>query len=350
MPRRYWLVPIMVLSTAWSTPLPAQAPILEARLARALAALDSTETERGIELLRELVRSLPPDAPQALRVRAHLHLGAASWSLGLGDSAAAHFSETVRASPFAQPNPEIFNPDVLAAFRAARRGTLTVGLRVATDTVIKPDVDSYLVAVAVGRPGDVNVLLRRTDGPAPASVETRLRVDSVSSFVLSLRVSDGLALEPGDYRLSALLQDAPGDSATTTLRITRPAVDTAAHEPPLDSSLFRPEMRKGPPVPTSALLGMAFGAAAAAVPMVLGNKDLGGGKAQVPALSVGLGISVAGIAGVVLGRRMVPIHENIQYNRSLVTAREQRNRAIAEANEHKRRLAPLRITVVEEHP
>ena len=59
---------------------------------------------------------------------------------------------------------------------------------------------------------------------------------------------------------------------------------------------------------------------------------------------------MCGIAGVALGRRMVPITENIEYNRSLVTAWEQRNRAIAEANERKRRLAPLRITLLEERP
>ena len=126
-------------------------------------------------------------------------------------------------------------------------------------------------------------------------------------------------------------------------------MSTAAHERALDSTLFRPEAKKGPPVPASAALGIAFGTAAAVVTMVFGNRDLGSGKGQVPAVSVGLGISVAGIAGVVLGRRMVPIQENLQYNRSLVTAWEQRNRTIAEANERKRRSAPLRIILVEEH-
>ncbi len=338
-----------VCTAIFAQSLAAQSRDLVGRVAHAVAALESAQTERGIDSLRALLGEWPQDGSTELRVRANIYLGTASLSLGSGDSAFIHFQEAVRLNAFAVPDPDVFNPDVLAAFREARRSTPAVRLRVATDTMLRPLAEAYLVAVAVGRPGNVTVRMLRADGAVAGAAAIELDVDSTSSSVVPLRVSDSIPLEPGDYQLTAEMLGTATESATARLRITRASVDTAAHEPALDSTLFRPETRKGPPVPASALFGMAFGAAAAAVPMVLGNKDLGGGV-QVPAISVGLGISVAGIGGVVLGRRMLPIHENSQYNRSLVAAWEQRNRAFAEANEHKRRLAPLRITLVEEHP
>jgi len=323
---------------------------LESRITRAVATLDSARTERGADSLRALLARWPQDGSTELRVRAHIYLGAASVSLGLRDSAFTHFQEAVGLNTFAVPDPQVFNPDILAAFREARRATPIVHLRVAPDTVIRPLAEAYLVAVAVGRPGNVTLRVARADGPAAGAATVGLNVDSTASSVIPLRVSDSLPLEPGDYQPTAEMPGTATPPATARLRITRPPVDTAAHERALDSTLFRPEAKKGPPVPASAAFGIAFGAAAAVVPMVFGNKDLGSGNVQVPAVSVGLGISVAGMAGVVLGRRMVPIEENLQYNRSLVTAWQQRNRTIAQANERKRRSAPLRIVLVEEHP
>jgi len=328
----------------------AQSRELSLRVARAVAILDSAQTERGVDSLRALLGEWPPDGSTELRVRAHIYLGAASLTLGSRDSALVHFQEAVRLNAFAVPDPDVFNPDILAAFREARRATPIVHLRVAPDTVIRPLAEAYLVAVAVGRPGSVTLRVLRADGAAAGAAAIALNVDSSSSSVIRLRVSDSLPLEPGDYQLTAEMPGTATPPATARLRITRPPVDTAAHEPAPDSTLFRPEAKKGPPVPASAAFGVAFGAAAAVVPMVFGNKDLGSRNVQVPAVSVGLGISVAGIGGVVLGRRMVPIQENLQYNRSLVTAWQQRNRTIAEANERKRRSAPLRIVLVEEHP
>jgi len=318
----------------------------EVRLERALAVLDSTETERGAQLLRALLASLPPDAPQALRVRAQLHLGAANWALGLKDSAAVQFRDMVRANPFAVPDPELFNPEIVAAWRAVKRATPAVALLVASDTTIKPDAEPYLVAVGVGRPDEVTVRLARTDGPSAGAVGTRIRVDSTASFALALRITDSLPLAPGRYQLTARLALSPRDSASVSLQVTSLPVDTLPHETPLDASLFRPESRKGSPVAGSAIAGLAIGAAAAAIPVVLHNSQLGGNKVQIAAISVGAGISVAGFAGVFVGRRLVPITENVTYNRSLIDQWEARNGAIAARNELARRWAPLRVQVL----
>jgi hypothetical protein len=318
------------------------------RVNRALAALDSAQTERGADSLRALLGQWPSDASTDARLRASIHLGAAMLSLGLRDSALARFGEVVRLNPFFVSDPDVFNPEIIAAFREARRTTPSVGITVTADTVITPLTESYHVAVAVGQPGDVVVRLVRAGAASPSVEPTRLAVDSSVSFAMPLRMSDSVPLEPGDYRLTAEINGTDALSATVILRITRQSVDTANHEPALDPLRFRPEARRGPLAARSALSGIAFGLAAVAVPMVLGNKNLGGGKAQASALSVGIGISLAGFAGVVLGQRMVPIDENVQYNRSLVREWEQRNRAIADVNDVKRGLAPLRITLTQE--
>jgi len=321
---------------------------LVSRVASAIALLDSAETERGVDALRTVLAQWPDNGPRDLRVRAHSYLGAAILALGMRDSALAHFSEAVRLNPFAVLDPDVFNPEAIAAFREARLTTPSLGVRIAKDTVLKPLSQSYLVAVAVGEPAEIVVSLRRATGTSLGVASERLTVDSTASFVMALHTPDSIPLEPGDYLLTAEMLGTTTLSVRALLRITRQTVDTAPHEPALDSTLFRPERKKGPLAPISALSGIAFGTAAAAVPMVFGNREVDGRKAQISALSVGAGICVAGLAGVILGRRMIPINENIQYNRSLVVAWEQRNRAIAEANEAKRRLAPLRIALVEE--
>ncbi len=327
---------------AMAGPLTAQQSEFDARLNGAIAALDSAEAERGAQLLRGFLSTLPPDAPAAVRVRADLYLGAASLSLGLADSARVHFADMVRVNPFAVPDTNVFNPDVLAAYHTARRTTAVVALRVASDTVIKPMEGGYLVAVAVGRPGRVQFRLADTGEGHTDTLHTVLDVDSTASFVLPLRRSASLTIQAGSYRLTARMPDA-SDSVAVPLTITRQPVDTAVLAPPLDSSVFRPEHRKGPPVTASAVAGIALGAVTAALPVLLANKNLGTGTSQVAAASMGVGISVAGVIGVFAGRRQVPIQENIQYNQSLVQAWQARNRTITETNARAVQAAPLRI-------
>ncbi len=347
MPRLPGSAIAILLSTALlSRPLPGQQATLEQQLARALATLDSTETERGTQLLHEFLVALPPDAPTVLRVRAHLHLAVASLSLGLRDSAITQFREMVRANPFATPDPSLFNPDVLAAYREARRTTRALALRVAQDTVLRPDVDLYLVALALGQPDEVSVRLVRMDSLGVAAVERRLRVDSTSSFTLPLRISDSIPLSPGRYRLTGSLASSSEDSASGTLDLSRQPVDTARHEPPVNPSLLRPEFRKGAPAAMSAVSGALLGLAAAAIPMTLANRDLRGGSSSATAIAVGAGISVAGIVGVFVGRPQVPIAENVQYNRALLTSWHERDRAVSAANDRARRWAPIRIRLV----
>lgn len=319
---------------------------LSLRVTHAVALLDSSHTERGIDSLRALLAQWPRDGAVHLRVRANIHLGAASLTLGLRDSALMHFAEAVGLNPFAVPDPEVFNPEVTTAFREVRASTAVVGVRVAADTVINAVDEGYLVALGVGSPGQVTVELVPPGGTAPGPTPVRLLVDSVASFVLPLRADDSLRLQPGDYRLTAAMLGTAAQSAILVLRVTRQPVDTAPHDPPLDGRQYRPETRPGALAKGSAFGGLLVGLAAAVLPSLVSDPEVSGSGIDLQAVSVGGGIAIAGIAGVFVARRSVPIDENAEYNRNLRASWEARDRQIGADNARRRSLAPLRIEVV----
>ncbi len=130
MSARRWLVAVVALDVAAvGVPRSAAAQTPEMTLARAVAALEATETERGVELLREAIATAPRATPSALRGNAEVRLAVASWSLGFFDSATVHFQAAVSADPFVTLDPEQFNPDLRAVFHAVRRATLVLGVR-----------------------------------------------------------------------------------------------------------------------------------------------------------------------------------------------------------------------------
>ncbi|MBI4420975.1 MAG: hypothetical protein HY560_09135, partial [Gemmatimonadetes bacterium] len=147
-----------ILTAAPLGAVAAQAPSPEAMLSRAVAVLDSAETERGAEMLRQLVAMLPPSASGSLRLTVAIRLAEASWALGQHDSAITYFGQALRQQPFLALDPAQVNPEVVAAFREARRRTPLVGLRVPADTIMGP-TERWRLRVAVGQPGTVRLYL-----------------------------------------------------------------------------------------------------------------------------------------------------------------------------------------------
>ncbi|HYT03716.1 MAG TPA: hypothetical protein VEM13_02390 [Gemmatimonadales bacterium] len=333
---------------ASAVPLRAQGQSPDVMLARAVAALEATETERGVELLRQLVATLPPTAPGALRRDAQLRLAVACGSLGLFDSATVHFQAAIGADPFATLDPEQFNPDLLAVFRAAKRATLALGVRAPPDTALAPRIERWPVSVAVTRPGTVRFRLARP-GPAAGSRDTVIAtaaVESLATIALLLPAGDGVASAAGAYRLAVDYSEPGGRTvaATLSLELTEQVADSAPHEPPPADSLYRLEVRWGAPSRASLARGIGLGVAAGAIPLLFANSQLR--SADGRALTVGVAVSLAGLSGYFLGRPRQPLPENITYNRALRSAWEARNRAIAAANERRRGMALLRVRVV----
>ncbi len=342
-----WVMAALALGlVAGAFPRRADAQTPDGTLARAVAALEATETERGVELLRQAIAAAPRATSSALRRNAEVYLAVASWSVGLFDSATVHFQAAIGADPFTTLDPEQFNPDLLAFFRAVRRATLVLGVRVPPDTALAPRTEPWPVSVAVARPGQVRF---RLAGPGPDSRDTVLAtatVDSTATVALALPVGDSVARAAGSYRLAVDYSEPGGrtGAATISLELTAQVAESLPHEPPPPDSLYRLEVRWGAPSRASLARGIGLGAAAGAIPLLLANSQLR--SADGRALTVGAAVSLAGLTGYFLGRPRQPLPENISYNRALRSAWDARNRAIAAANERRRGVALLRVRVV----
>ena len=327
-------------------PLPARAQTADVTLARAVAALEATETERGVELLRQLVTTPPSTTSAALRREAELRMAVAGWSLGLYDSATVHFGAAISADPFVTLEPEQFNPDLLAAFRAAKRTTLVLGLRAPPDTALEPGRDRWPVSVAVPRRGEVRF---RLAGPGPDGRDRPVAavvVDSTATVHLRLSAGDSVPLAAGAYRLAAEYSEPGGRALTASLalELTAQLGDTLPYEPPPPDSLYRLEVRWGAPSRPSLVRGIGFGIGAAVIPILFANSQLRSANGR--ALTVGAAVSLAGLTGYFLGRPKQPLPQNIAYNQTLRAAWEARNRAIAASNERRRGVALIRVRVV----
>jgi len=85
-----------------------------------------------------------------------------------------------------------------------------------------------------------------------------------------------------------------------------------------------------------------------AIPLLLGHSELRTWSTKSRALFVGATISTAGIAAHVLGRPKELLPENIEYNRALRSAWQERNGSIAAINAVRRSTPMLRVHVVPE--
>ena len=325
--------------------LTAQAPAAGETLARAVAALETTETERAVELLRQLVATLPPPpALSTLRRDAQLQLGVASWSLGLFDSASVHFQRAITADPFGSFDPEMFNPDLVAFFRAARRAAFAIGVRTPADTALVPTTERWPVSVAVTRPGTVRFRLAGPGGHD--TVVASSAIDSTATVALALVGRDSVAVASGAYQLTVEWSDGLARAAAPALAVdvSEQPADTLLHEAAPPDSLYRLEVRLGPPSRAGLARGIGFGVGAGVIPVLFANSRLRGAERR--AVTVGVAVSLAGVAGYFLGRTRQPLAENIAYNRALRSRWEARNRAIAAVNEGRRGVLLVRVRVV----
>jgi len=340
------VVAILALTLTGTGALGAQAPDPEDLLRRARQALQANEAERGVELLRQVLAM--PAATGSLRVQAELELGTATWALGRYDSATAHFQEAIRLDPVARLNVEQHSPEVVRAFEVARRTTPAVGLRLAPDTTLFAVRDSLAVTITLTQPGNLRL---RLSGPGPEGRDVVLRSDSLDATAvvrIPVRDSGGRALPPGRYRLAAEYRG-PGVPVplvqTQQLDVTQQGADTLDWEPAPADSLLRPEYRKGAGPRSSIWRGLAFGVAAAAIPVLISSSALSDG-ADGQAVAVGVAIGAAGVAGYYLGRPRIAIDENAAFNETLRSAWRSRNAAIAQENVARRQQTLLRIRLV----
>jgi len=312
------------------------------QLDRALAALDRGDTERGVVLLRQWLSADAAGAPQGTQSLALARLGEVAWSLGLRDSARAYLRDLVQTDPFYSVPPDLFNPELDAAFGRVRRETPAIAIQAPRDTVVTPVRDSFPIRIAVGRPGEVRLLLRLTRPRPRDSLLVALHVEGVAGVRIPLTAPDGSALAPGRYAIEAEVAGT-GPSALVELTVERLRVDTVPHQAPIPD--FRPETRKGSPSLRTVGEGIGLGALALLVSAVVNDARVSGRAIPRGAWLIGGSLTLANIA---LKRPGVPITEHIAYNESLRRQWNEEDRAIAAQNATRLGTAPLRIRATRE--
>jgi hypothetical protein len=312
----------------------------------AFARLDAGEVERGAEMLGDVLTPHQPLFPAAVRARALARLAEVTWSLGGTDSARALLRQAIQVDPFFMPPGDAFNPELQTAYRRVRRNTPAIAIRAPRDTVLTPLRDSLPVEIAVGRPGEVRLLLRLTVPRPRDSVLTVLSVDSMAIARIPLGAPNGSMLAPGSYAIEGeVAASGRGASDLLQLSVERTSVDTMSPRSAIPGTSFRPETRKSGASLRTVREGIGLGALVLLASAAVNDGALSG--RSIPPAAVLIGGSVA-VATIALKRSNVRIPENIRYNDLLRANWDARNRTIAVENATKLRIAPLRIRATRE--
>jgi len=314
------------------------------QLDRALAALDGADTERGAVLLRQWLSADAAGAPQGAPSLALARLAEVAWSLGLRDSARAYLRALVQADAFFSVPPDLFNPELDAVYARVRRETPAIAIRAPRDTVLTPVRDSFPIRIAVGRPGEVRLLLRLTLPRPRDSLLVALQVDSVGVARIPLTAPDGSALAPGQYAIEAEIAGS-SPSALVELTVERLPVDTAPHQAQIPEAALRRETRKGSPSLRTVGEGVGLGALTLLVSAAVNDAGVSGHAIPRGAWLIGGSVTLANLA---LKRPGVRIAANVAYNESLRRQWKEEDRAIAAENAARFGTAPLRIRATRE--
>ena len=311
----------------------------EPQLDRALAALDGADTERGAVLLRQWLSADTAGASEGTRSLVLARLAEVAWSLGLRDSARVYLRSLIQTDAFFSTPLGLFNPELGADYLRVRRETPAIAIRAPRDTMLTPARDSVPIRIAVGRPGEVRLLLRLTRPRPRDSLLVALHVDSVAVARIPLTAPGGTPLAPGAYAIEAEVAGS-SPSALVELTVDRIPMDTASHQAPIPVAAFRHETRKGSPSLRTVGEGVGLGALALLLSAAVNDAGLSG--RAIPSGAWLIGGSVT-FANVVLKRPRIPITENIAYNESLRCRWKEEDSAITAANATRLGTAPLRI-------
>ena len=316
------------------------------QLDQALAALDGADTERGAVLLRQWLSADAGGAPEGTKSLVLARLAEVAWSLGMRDSARVCLRSLVQADAFFSVPLDFFNPDLNADYVHVRRETPAIAIRAPRDTVVTPVRDSFPVWIAVGRPGEVRLLLRLTRPRPRDSLLVVLHVDSVGVARIPLTAPDGKALAPGQYAIE--VEVAASDRSFSTLLeliVERLAADTAPRRAPIPLAHFRAEIRNGSPSLRTVEESVGLGALAVLVSAAVNDAGVSGRAIPRGAWLIGGSVTLANLA---FKRPRVPIAANVAYNESLRRQWNEADGAIATQNVTRLGTAPLRIRATRE--
>jgi len=357
---------------ASATPAAAQAPVRDLLVAAKQRLLDIQPESAGVVLqavleagsgasaaerawaysLMALVRLEAADRSgaqtmfrQALRSDARLPLDSVGVLRELQSEAEAVLQETRR----------LFFAAEAAAQPQVTRAPLTVRFEVPAETTLAPSggrlpivpvpshrARSVVSAALADAPG---AILWRSDTLAPGAAVPVL---------WPVRSADGRLVAPGRYQFAVTALDSAGEQsrAEWVMEVERVAADTQPVPSPVAPHELRPEtVQVRRRAPAGLLLGVGLGAAAYAVPQVLGRHELNEGLPRDATVLVAAGsAAVAGVLGLVGGWRPVASPENARYNADLRQERASRIAEVVAANARARENAPVRVRLARSGP
>jgi hypothetical protein len=313
----------------------------DSQLDRALDALDGADSERGAVLLQQWLSADTGGLPELRRSLVLARLAEVAWSLRLRDSARAYLRSLVQTDAFYAIPVGLFNPELEATYVRVRRETPAIAVRAPRDTVLAPLRDSLPIQVAVGRPGQVRLLLRLTRPRPRDSVLIALHVDSSRVVRIPLTAPDRTALAPGAYAIEAEIAGSGSSSrALLDLLVERLPVDTALHQEPIPATAFRAEVSRRSPSLRTVRGSVGLGALALLVSAGVNDASVSGHSVPDGAWVIGGSVTVANIA---FKRPRIPIPANVAYNDSLRRQWNEADRAIGAENIMRLVVAPMRI-------
>ena len=358
-PWRSSLLTGIALLSVYATPsrrLYAQEPAAD-MIAGARQQIDDLNADSALALLDQALRQNPSEAT---RVRAYTLLAIAHLSRSDRTSARAAFEQALGIDAALRVDSLVeLHSDIRLVFAEARAAlgitgapTLSVSMSTPMDTTVPVTSGRLLVEVRPTLRARVVLVVALADALAPTWTDTSA-IGGVATRSWDLRSMNGAVVAPGRYSLRATASATLGQMMSQTveriLLVSRMPVDTQplpTAPPVLPESI---QVRGG--TPASIGLGLAFGAAAALLPSVLGNSALkAGADVNVAAYAVAGGVSLTGIVGLLAGHRWQPLPANAARNLEQRRSHQSRRAEVVAANRRALEEAPIRIRVERTSP
>jgi len=315
-------------------------------LRRAIRLYEDLQVERALAMFRDVISpSTPFVVSTEQRVTAYKYLGAAHATLGQPDSASVYFRAAIERDPFVDLDGQEFTAREREVFAQAKQRTFAVAIRPIVRTRIDPRTEHVVFEVLTTHGALLRADVRAASGETSRIFESEN--DGVRDVPWNGVLASGRLAPPGTYELiirgESRLIPSRADSARLffTVEHDRPPLDDTL--PDLGPTDLLPERYRSSAATLELVKGLGIGAAAIAIPTVLGRQEFAGPSRGIAATVSAAGITV-GILSFRWRREHADLEPNVAENARRRADRAQRNAEIKRQNETKVSMTALVIS------
>lgn len=282
--------------------LPLRAQCAMDLLDEGVRAFQELHLQEAAQLLREALDLDERREPCPERARALIFLGAAELFRDNRAAARDAFRRLVVFDPTYEPDELVFPPEVSELFHEVRRETRAVRVQIPEDVRIRVGEDDLVLRLVASTPHPVRIEMRRGGGERVRRVYAG-HFEGTVTVAWDGRDGAGAALEGGLYDLRVASLGGEGAvERTVVIPIEVRRLDGAARPEEVQVAEPAPgRERNGWGAVGSLATGVVAGAAAFALPRVVGSPSGEGGSRVYGdgRLALGVAVTAAGIAGFV---------------------------------------------------